>query len=287
MVTQSVLFGLLTALFAGVLTLGTALAVRRVSTLQVLFWGYLASILVATTYLVTESSLGHLSLSQWGHLVIISIVALASHTANYNALRHGPVAIVAPIDAAHTMIPVLLAVSLLGEQMTGGQAVGATATIGGVVLSSVDFRTVGTGQRLIGMGPLLAIIGMLLFGLAQFLFGRIAQDIGWFLAVYGVRLLTLGLLTSIVVFQRQRPWRGLNPRLLAGVAMIGLLEFGALSAFARGSEIGLISIVAAVTTTYVLVPILGGFLIFRERPARNQTIGMITVLGGLLLLSLG
>ena len=65
---------------------------------------------------------------------------------------------------------------------------------------------------------------------------------------------------------------------------LGVLETAALFALARGAEIGAISIVAATFSVYPLVPIAGGLLIFKERLARNQIVGLAIVLPGLITL---
>ena len=54
-----------------------------------------------------------------------------------------------------------------------------------------------------------------------------------------------------------------------------------LFAFSRGAEIGLISIVGAASTVYPIIPILGGFYLYRERLAPNQLVGLLVIVVGL------
>ncbi len=67
---------------------------------------------------------------------------------------------------------------------------------------------------------------------------------------------------------------------------MGMLEVGSLFAFARGAEIGVISIVAAASTTYPIVPILGGLVLFRERLGPTQFVGLGVVVASLVMLGL-
>ena len=69
------------------------------------------------------------------------------------------------------------------------------------------------------------------------------------------------------------------------VTIAAVLETVGFFVYYRGTEVGIIAIVTAAMTVYPLVSIMGGLLIFRERLARNQMIGVAIVLGGLLLLS--
>ncbi len=286
MVTESLLFGLLAGGTWGVQVVFTALALRRTGIFQVLYWLNVASLGAATIYLVVGSTLVQPSLGQWGLLVTLSVFALVSYTTYYLALREGPISIVAPIDSAHSAVAVILAVLFVGERLNLGQSLGATVTILGVVLAAVNLKSMRIGQGLIGKGPVLAVFAMVLIGTTQFLIGRLSQDLGWFLPVYLFRVLTMSVLVMVPVVRRQWPWQGLSPGLMAMMALIGFLDTGAAFSFARGSELGLISIVAAASTIYPLAPLLWAVIFLHERLALNQMIGIATVLGGLLLLSL-
>jgi drug/metabolite transporter (DMT)-like permease len=61
--------------------------------------------------------------------------------------------------------------------------------------------------------------------------------------------------------------------------------FGLIS-YSRGSELGLVSIVSAASAAFPLVPVAGGIVLFQERPAITQFLGVALVIGGLILLGL-
>ncbi len=286
MVTESVLYGLLAAAIVGTSVFVMALATRRVGLIQVVFWSNLGGVVVATPYLVIESDLGLLSLGQWQQLVIVSFIGLCGYISYLMALRLGPVAIVAPIVSGEGAVVILLAVLLAGERLTIGQSLGASAAVGGVVLASVDLRRLNGGRRLIGKGAAFATFTMVMFGVAVYMIARLSQDVGWFLPLYVSHLFHLGIATPAVAVRRQLPWRGLTLGLIILTAIAGMLEIGGFFVFFRGTEVGIIAIVTAALTVYPIVPIMGGVLVFRERLSPNQMIGVASVLGGLLLLSL-
>ncbi len=287
MLTQSVLYGLIAAAIVGTSVFTMALATRRVGLLQVLFWAQLGAVGVATPYLVIGSDLSLLSIGQWVKLVIIGSVGLSGHITYLKALRAGPVAIVAPIVSGEGAVVILLAVLLAGERLTLGQSLGASAAVGGVLLASMDLGRLSGGQHLIGKGAAFATVTMVIFGLVVYALARISQDVGWFLPFYTFNLVGLGIIAPAVAIRRQVPWRGLTLGLVLLMGITGALDATGYFVFYRGTEVGIIAIVAAATTVNPLVPIMGGVLVFRERLSPNQTIGVITVLGGLLLLSLG
>ncbi len=286
MVTHSVLYGLVAAAIVGTSVFTMALATRRVRLLQVLFWAKLGSVVVATLYLAIARDTSDLSLGQWSQIVIICLVGLSGYITYLMALKAGPVAIVAPIVSGEGAVVIILAVLLAGERLTIGQSLGASAAVGGVALATVDLRRLSSGQRLIGKGAALATYTMVTFGLVVYVIARLAQDVGWFYPAFGFNLVTFAMITPAVAVRRQVPWRGLTLGLVAMMMIAGVLETLGFFVFYRGAEDGIITIITAAITAYPLVPIMGGVLMFRERLAVNQMIGVVSVFGGLLLLSL-
>ncbi len=201
-------------------------------------------------------------------------------------MRAGPVAIVSPISAAHSAIPIVLAVIFLGERMNIGQSVGATAAVCGIVLAALDLRALKSGTSLVGKGTLLALAAMLTFGLVLYFLALLSRDLGWFIPAYVLRMMSVALVAPVSVARREPPWRGITSWVVAGIVLLGLFDIGGAFAFARGAEIGQISIVAAASSGYPLVAIGGGILLFRERLALSQIAGIVSILAGLVLLGL-
>jgi uncharacterized membrane protein len=57
--------------------------------------------------------------------------------------------------------------------------------------------------------------------------------------------------------------------------------------FARGAQVGLVAVTAAVSSAYPVIQLVGGLLIFHERLLPQQVGGAILILVGLILLGLG
>ena len=55
--------------------------------------------------------------------------------------------------------------------------------------------------------------------------------------------------------------------------------------FARGAELGSIGMVSVGTTTYPVIPIIAGVLLFKERLSYTQLIGISLLLGSLAVLA--
>src|SRR3972149_6316323 len=74
-----------------------------------------------------------------------------------------------------------------------------------------------------------------------------------------------------------------SPLAALGLAvLLGSIDLSGTLSYARGAEVGLISIVTAVSATYPIIPVFGGGLLFGERPAPNQYLGVAMVISGLI-----
>ena len=116
--------------------------------------------------------------------------------------------------------------------------------------------------------------------------GILSRELGWFLPVYISRTMTLALFIPLTAVMRQWNLKGVTIPLALAVAFAGIVEMGGLFAYTRGAEVGVISIVAAASISYPLIPMLGGIIVFGERLAVSQWAGLCVALAGLLVLAL-
>jgi len=293
-----VLYGLGAALGWGLADFMVAVVARRIGSFVTLVLAQTASILFFTILLTA----GVVRLPRWhpGVLALpaIGLLGALSYTAFYRALQLGPIALVSPIVAGYAAVVIALSLTVGGEAIPALALAGATVTIAGVVLASADLRAIRRtrGRMRRGAGPLLAAVAMAGFGVGAFLVGRYSKTTGWFGATYLSRLgsgTAVGFAAIVLVIRNLRAPRDHQARrrpTIGGVAVtcaIGALDIGGFAAFARGSELGFISITAAASVIYPMIPILFGVLYLRERPVFSQWMGVATVGAGLTLLTLG
>jgi drug/metabolite transporter (DMT)-like permease len=308
-------YGLLSALSWGISTLLAAVAARRIGALRTLVVGETAGL---AGYL-TLFGLGHFSLRGVGStaalLVLAGVIAVTGYLAMYRGLESGHVGLVSAITACYGGVIAVLSVVLLHEQLTAAAAAGIAATVVGVMLAVLR-RTAapaprapvpaprapapaprapapgvppaaGTPAAAPAIGVAFGLAAALCYGVGGFMIGRYTRDLGWLVPVLvargGAMVLLFGLLAT--------PLRGpAGPRRASGVAWAlaaGLTDAAGLVFFARGDQVGLVAVTAAVSSAYPVIPLVGGLLFFRERMARQQIGGAILILAGLVLLGLG
>jgi drug/metabolite transporter (DMT)-like permease len=225
----------------------------------------------------------------WAAILASGVLGTVSFFCFYRALHLGPIAIVSPVFASYAAISVILSVLLIGERLSALATAGVVTTLSGVVLASGGRRQVKTGERASWGGIPWALVAAGSWGIASYLIGRYSQETGWFLPVYGSRLVEFAGVSSAVLVLRASGRRLPMPRGVDAVipAASGIADMVAVALFARGSEVGLVSVASAVSATFPLVVIAGGVALFRERPTPTQWAGVLTTIAGLVMLGLG
>ena len=286
MIVQSVLFGLAFAIGIGVADVISAGLTRSLGVLRTVFLLQLLGVAGMSVFALVTGQLETLEANDVISMAGLTVLVVFFYLGFYKALQLGPIALVGPIVAAHSAVVVVLAVVFLGERISQGQVVAIGAIVAGVVMASVDMNAIRSGRTVIGLGVVLAIVVSIAAGFWQFAIAAFSKEIGWFAPVFLTRLFMVGMLAPVVTMRREWPWRALNRRLAVGVVSVAALETLALLAFTRGSEIGVVSIVAAASTAYPVIPIIGGIVLFKERLSAIQFAGLFIVSLGMLGLTL-
>jgi drug/metabolite transporter (DMT)-like permease len=133
-------------------------------------------------------------------------------------------------------------------------------------------------------GLLLALASALTYGTGAFWLGAYAASAGWLVSALTVYVVSVTVLLVAVICRQQRPHGRLADVTWAVAA--GLAEAVALVAFARGGQLGQVAVTAAVSSTYPVIPLAVGLVLFRERLSALQVLGICVTVTGLTLVSM-
>lgn len=286
------IYGLAAALGWGLSDLWAAMSGRRIgSGRTVVISQVAAAIVIGLILLLARPSLDRIP-TVAGWLVVNAFLGAAAYATLYRALQLGPIAVVSPVLATYAIVPVLLAVVILGESLDSLAAMGAAVTIAGAVLTSTDLRELRSETRTSVPGLPWAAVSTLLFGVATYVMGWSAQEAGFLPSLWFGRtaIAIVVVVAGIVVWarSRKRGVRGadMTTRAIWFAAAVGVAELAGTIVYARGAEVGLVSIVTAASATYPLIPVLGGLHLLHERLAPSQYAGIALVVAGLATLGL-
>jgi drug/metabolite transporter (DMT)-like permease len=280
-----VIFGLGAALFWGVGDLGAALVGRRVGSVATVVLVQLAGLVVVGIVALVAAPAWTGDASDIAMLAANGVIVAAAYVLHYRALELGPVALVSPLTSAYAVIPIALAWLVLSEDINGWFVVGAALATVGVVLVSTDPREFGEATRMRRDGVPYALAAMVLFGAATFILGVVSRHVGWLPTVAIGRVFSVVALAPFVAVRRPSLLSAGVGVAVAGLA-VGVADVLGIMSFSHGAEIAPLSLVAAVSATFPLLPFVGGLVLLRERPAPSQTLGVFAVIGGLVILAL-
>jgi drug/metabolite transporter (DMT)-like permease len=134
----------------------------------------------------------------------------------------------------------------------------------------------------------LALGSALAYGVSGFVLGYFTKQSGWVLS--GAIAHTASVAALLAALPLAGGVRGFRERsgapILAWAAAAGLADAVGLLAFSRGSELGMVAVTAATSSTYPVIPLIAGVVLLGERLGRRQLTGIALIIGGLVLLGL-
>ena len=285
------IFGLAAALGWGSADYLGAVAGRRLGSLPTVVIGQvLSTAFMVVLVIATGQEVSRVSTFVWP-LVLNGIFTAVAYAGHYRALELGPVAVVSPIGASYAVVGIALSMLIRGEQPGALALAGAGITVAGVALVSTDFRALRAGIRGHVPGLPWALVSAASFGIAAFLLGSAARELGWILGLAASRIAQVTCYVPFVVAKRAQFTR--IPALPAAAVGVGLaLAAGAadllgVTTFSAGAEAGLLSIVLAASAVFPAIAVGLSIALLHERLVPNQWLGVSLVAAGLLILGVG
>jgi drug/metabolite transporter (DMT)-like permease len=200
----------------------------------------------------------------------------------YRGMAAGAISVVAPIAALSAAIPVIWGVAVSGDRISGLQVIGFIAAVGGSVAASLELRP-ERAQVAAGVGW--AMLAMLAFG-AYYVPMHAASSQDWLWPAFLFRCTSVTIVVSLALLRGLRPTglRGNWPALIA----IGFLDTGGNALYAAASSShGLLSVVSVLASLYPVVTVVLARVLLGERVQRTQDAGVLLVLAGVVLITVG
>jgi drug/metabolite transporter (DMT)-like permease len=283
-----VILGLAVALLWGTGDLLAAFAARHMGAFRTLGIAQVTELVLCLGWFVLRPTpvAGDIAV---GILLMAGVLTAGSYGALYRGLMLGPIMLVAPIAAAYAIGPTVLAVVLLDERLSLGGAMGALAAISGVVvLSASHAGRDARDARGRGGGVPFGLAAMVGFAISAFMIAASAQRSGALPTLLISRVGATAMLVIVALGPARRRLmasRHHTAPFPAGLAALaGVSNIFGTALYAHAGELGIVALVTPVSALFPLVPIVGGYILFRERPDLIQIVGIGMIIGGLVLL---
>lgn len=263
-----------------------AIVARRLQPYSLALWSFFLSSVVLSFY--APFAINELSGLTPGLLILIIVIGIIGlffgTIVYYEALRISNRALVGTIASSFPAIAVLFSVLFLGEKVSIQQMIAIVIIFTGLVLSSVNIKELRNKNIFSDKGVLLAIVTMFFWGMWIALLKIPVSKIGWFWPNYFTFLL-FPILFLYIKFRRIKIERltvnnAFIPFIISTI-LVRIAEFS----YNLGISKGLVSIVAPIAGANPTLFVVLTFLFFKDRITKQQIIGIITTLAGIILLS--
>jgi drug/metabolite transporter (DMT)-like permease len=253
---------------------------RMVPPISVLGWVLLIGAVISAPFALSEGVPAGFGGEHVGLIVLTAIGNTTGLLCAYSALRLGKIGVVAPITSAQGAAAAVIAV-LAGERVAAGAGLALGFIVLGVVLSSMARSNEQATARREGVAVTFAVVAALFFGLGLFAMGRLSEDLPVSWIIFPSRTIgVLALSVPLLLTGRLRMTRQAAPLVVAS----SLLEVGGLVAYTLGARHG-IAVAAILGSQFAAFATLAAFVLFRERLARVQLVGVAVIALGVAVLT--
>ncbi len=281
----SIVFGVLSAISIGIADLITIGLARKIGLISTGLWEKSFAVLIVTPYFLLNGSGFEIVFKYWNILILLAFINLLSYLFLIRSLQIGPVSVIAPLTTLFSVVSLGLAYLFLDERLTFSQVAVISVALIGAVITVFKPGKINLASSNLGIGIVLGFFATLIIGAQFFVQGAISKEVGWFLGVYFPMMFSIFGFVPISFYKGEIPWQKLNIKIIGLLLMTSSMKIGAFFLFSRGAELGSIGIVSVAHTTYPVIPIFAGVLLFKERLSYSQVLGIVLLLSSLAILS--
>lgn len=279
-------FALLSYISWGTGDIFATIASRKSDVYTATFWS--ASISLVFFSIASIFFFDTLSEISWEMFVVsllIGVVFLAGFLTFTKALIVGNAALVGTIVGSYGVVTVLLSMVFFHESVSFQQGISICLIFLGIVLSTLHHKDLLLRKFTLTTGVFYAVLTMILFGIWGTFIKIPVEAIGWFWPNF---IMFLIFPPGIYLLMRMRKAKLQNPLknnfLLPLVLGALLARIGELSYNLALSK-GLIILVAPIASSYPTLFVLLAFFVFKDKITRQQIVGMLLTLIGIICLS--
>ncbi len=281
-----IMFAFGSALFAGLTAILAKCGIRNTDsnvatalrTIVVLAFSWLMVFVTGA-----QSGMSSISVKTMVFLVLSGVTTGASWLCYFKALQLGNVNKVTPIDKSSTVLTMLLAFVLLGEELTWMKAV-AMVSIGIGTYMMIQKKQAEAKQE--DKKWLLYAIGSAVFASLTSILGKIGiSDINSNLGT-AIRTIVVLVMAWIVVFvtRKQHTIKDIDKKSWIFLVLSGFATGGSWLCYYRALQTGPASVVVPIDKLSILVTIAFSYIVFREKLTAKAGIGLVLIVAGTFLL---
>lgn len=283
--TNGILMGIMAMFIWGASDFFAAKASRYAGAFKTVFWSQIIS---AILYLTAYMSIGKMPLLSQSTIIIILIagfLSIAAYLSFYKGLEIGKVSVISPIVACYAGVTVILSLIFLNETLSVLQATGAIFAILGAATASLrQHNIMKLLPKSMEAGTKYALFTMLATGIIFVLIDILVAEMGWFMPMFLIRIAAVFYLLIYALSAKKDISFPKNSASL--LIIVGVLETTGILIYGAAITSEYTAIVAPIGAAFPIITIMLARIFLKETLETTQKIGIVSVLAGLVLLSL-
>lgn len=282
----AILLGLVTFFGWGTGDLFTIVATRRIGASLTAFWIFFFSFLLMLVIIpFAPHDIRAITLPLLAFNIFLGILYVSGNVLINEAFRISSAPLVGIIIQAFPAVVLVMSALIFKDVITSEQGLFIAIIFVGVMLCSVDLKKIYRSERIFDKGTLLALVAMVFLSIF-FTFSRILiNSYGWFLPNF----IAGACFPIIYLFIRKRKEKLVVPKgrlVLFSVFMVGFLIRSGDIALNYGLSLpNASSIVAPIAGAAPILFVTLSYFIFKDKLTKQNVIGIVTTLIGIVLLT--
>ncbi len=282
-ISHGIFFGIIAMMSWGASDFFVTKSARGCDPFKAFLWSQLFALVLLFAIFLIFFEIPKFSFITAGLILASAFFTVIANMAFYKSLKAGKVSIVMPVASCWAVVTVFLSLVFLNQSLTQNHVFGVTLAIAGAVLVSFKWNDLKKLKNH-SEGVNYAVIAAIAYGMDFVLIDLMSNEIGWFLPTLFVGLVTACLLSVYAGISRRDISFPRNVWLF--IVLVGILDTLAYLSYSSGVTSVYGAIVAPIGAASPAVSIILAKIFFKEKIEMHQEIGIISVLIGLILLSI-
>lgn len=276
-------FAVGSAFFAGITSILAKCGIKKtdsdvataIRTIVVLFFAWLMVVVTKTGGTITN-----IETKTMIFLILSGIATGASWLCYFKALQLGDVNKVVPIDKSSTVLTILLAFIILGENITICKLVGMIGIGSGTIL--MIQKKESSGEKITGKGWFLYAILSAVFASLTSILGKIGisgvdSNLGT-----AIRTIVVLFMAWLVVFVKgkQQEVIKVSKKELIYIVLSGIATGSSWLCYYRALQTGPASVIVPIDKLSILVSIAFSYVVFKEKLTKKAAFGLVFIVIG-------
>jgi len=258
---------------------------RKIKGYSAAFWLYLFSFLIASFFVpMFWSELSGISPQMWLLILALNLIVPIPTVALFEGIRLGNASLAGTIAASFAALTVVLSVIFLNDKLSVIQAIPVIVIFIGLIMSSLNFKSLSIKSILADKGVIYGLVAMLLWGIFYTFIRIPIREVGWFWPSY---LSSLSI-PAILLYMRFKKIKLEKPRSFK-MAMFSLISTilltGGNYAYNFAVMKGQTAIVAPIAGSYPVLFVILSRFVFKDRLNKQQLVGILITGLGIVVLS--